>query len=227
MRNAEFGEIMVSDEFDQEKIDQILLGDGSLRELRAFFPNSTAIYKHHARRMAELFPAGRTVRECECCHRHSAELWAVFDWHGVYFTAGTAVASAIGTALTITLMHHVFHFLMPSKQIEFSTSHGFCKTCFAQIERRKNIANVVKQLCLGLIVLAAMILASVVVFAALFLFPKPTGQTAAAAAIGVCAGLLCLVAGLFAVDCVVRWCLPKSLRRIAKPPFELVEFKES
>lgn len=180
--------------------------------------------KHHAECMAKLFPPNKVLNECECCQRHSAEMRATFEWRGVYLTAGTAITSIIGTVMTIALMHHVFHFLLPSKHIDFSTTHSFCNGCFTQIKKRKLAGKLVKQLCLTLIVLAAMILASAVVFAVLFLFPQPTKEMTAYATIGLFCGLICLVAGLVAEDRIVRWCLPGTMRPISKPPFELIGF---
>ena len=181
--------------------------------------------KYHAQRMAELFPSDKTVNECECCHRHSTELRTVFEWRGYYSTTGTTIASMIGTAMAIALLHHVFHSLMPSKRIDFSTTHSLCDDCFAQLKKHDLVAKLVKQLCLTLIVLAAVILASVVVFAVLFVFPQPTKETITYAAIGLCGGLVCLATGLAAQDRIVRWCVPTNLRFISKPPFELIKFK--
>jgi hypothetical protein len=213
---------MIPDKNNQKNIDRVFFGEGSLQDLRPFFPDSEAIFNYYAQRMAESFPSDKTVVQCECCQRHPAELRAEFEWRGVYVSARTGIVSAIGTTLTVIFMHHVFQFLMPSKHIDFSTTHGFCSTCFAQIKRRRVAANLVKQLCLGVIVLAAMILASVVVFAVLFIAAQPTKQMIVFAVIGLCLGLFCLMAGLMGQDRIVRWCLPKSLRWISKSPFELV-----
>ena len=180
----------------------------------------------HAQRMTELFPPNKTVNECECCQRNLAKSRAVFEWRGIYHTAGTNITSTIGVAVAIVLMHHVFHFLLPSKQVNFSTTHRFCDDCFAQIKRRKLASKFVKQFCLTLIVLAAIIFASVVVFAVLFVFPQPTKEMIAYVAIGLCCGLVCLVAGLVAEDRIVRWCLPETIRFISKPPFELIKFQK-
>ena len=182
--------------------------------------------KEHARRMVQLFPTNKNSIECECCQRHSAELQVVFEWRGEYITTKAAVFSMIGIFLSIALVRHLFHSLFPSQHIDFGTTHGFCDSCFAQIKKRRLATRMVKQLCLALIVLAAVILASIIVFAVLFVFPQPTKATITYAAIGLCGGLACLVAGLEAQDCIVRWCLPKNMRFISKPPFELINFRK-
>jgi len=209
----------------KREIDQVLFGERPLNDLKPFFPDSEAIFNYYAQRMAESFPTDKTVTQCECCQRHSAELRAVFEWRGVYVNAGKAIAGTIGTILAILFTHHVFHFLMPSKHIDFFTTHGFCSNCFTQIKERRIVANLAKQIFLGVIFLAAVILASVVVFIVLFLVPHPTMQMIAYAVMGLCFGLLCLMAGLVGEDRAVRWGLPKSLQRISKPPFELVGIK--
>jgi hypothetical protein len=180
---------------------------------------------HHAKQMAELFPPDKMVNECECCRRHSVELRAVFEWRGTFHTAETALTSTIGMVMTMALFLHVFHFLMPSKQVDFSTMHGFCEDCFAQIKKRNRVAGFVKQLCLALIVLAAMIVATVIVFVVVFAFSEPTKANVTYAAIGLAGSLVCLAAGLTAQDRIVRWCLPKTIRFISKPPFELFRFQ--
>lgn len=181
--------------------------------------------KHHAQRMAKLFPPDKTVNECECCHRYSTDLRTVFEWRGYYSTTGTAIASMIGTTMAIAFLHHLFHSLLPSKHVDFSTTHSLCDDCFAQLKKQSLVTKLVKQLCLALIVLGAMMLASVVVFAVLFVFPQPTKVTIAYSAFGLCGGLVCLAAGLAAQDRIVRWCVPTNLRFISKPPFGLIGFK--
>lgn len=217
---------MTPEESNLKKVDQILLGDGSLQELKPFFPNREAILNYHAQRMAELFPPDRKTNECECCHRRSTELQAAFEWRGVYHSAETAVVTTIGIAVAIAITHHFFHFLMPSKHIDFSTTHSLCGDCFKQIRRRRMFATLVKQFCLALIVIAAMIFASVIVFAVLFLIPQPTKSAIVYAAVGFCGGFLCLAGGLLGTDRIVRWCLPKSVKFISKPPFQLVGFQK-
>jgi hypothetical protein len=217
---------MTPTEINQEKVNKILLGEGSLQELKPFFPNREAILNYHAQRLAELFPPNKNTNECECCHRHSAELQAVFEWRGIYHTTETAIVSTVGMALAIAITHHLFHFLMPSKHIDFSTTHGFCGDCFEQIRRRRMFAPLVKQLGLALIVISAVIFTSVIVFVILFLVKQPTKRGFAYAAIGFCSGFLCLAGGLLGTDRIVRWCLPKSLKFISKPPFQLVGFQK-
>jgi hypothetical protein len=215
---------MTSEEIDQEKVNQILLGDGSLEDLKPFFPNQEAILNFHAQRMAELFPPNTKKDECESCHRHSAEFQTQFEWRGLYTTVKIAFAGMIGTAVATAFTHHLFHFLMPAKQIEFSTTHSFCGNCFKQIRRRRMFAFFVNQLCLALVVIAAVIFTAVIIFTIFFLFPQPTKSAIAYAAIGSCGGLLCLAGGLLGGDRIVRWCLPRSLEFISKPPFQLVGF---
>ena len=215
---------MLPKESNQEKINQILLGEGSLRELKPFFPNQESVLNYYAQRMAELFPPNKNTNECESCHQHSVKLQSVFEWRGIYHTAETAITSTVGIAVAMTVSHHLFHFLMPSKHINFSTTHGLCGNCFEQMKRRKLFASFVKQLCLVLIAIAAMIFASVIVFTIVFLVPKPTENAIVYAAIGFSGGFLFLAVGLLGADRIVRWCLPKSLKFISKPPFRLVGF---
>lgn len=215
---------MIPVEFDQEKVNQILLGEGSLRKLKPFFPNQEAILNYHAQRMAELFPPNKNTNECECCHRHSVEFQSVFEWRGIYHTTGTAIISTLGIAVAMAISHHLFHFLMPSKQVSFSTAHGLCGNCFEQIKRRRIFVSLVKQLCLVFIITSALIFTSVIVFTLLFLLPQPTTSSIIYAVLGFCGGLLFLAGGLLGGDWIVRWCLPKSVRFISKPPFQLVGF---
>ena len=217
---------MTPAEINQERRDQILLGAGSLQELKPFFPNREAILNYHAQRMAELFPPDTKTDECVCCHLHSVELRVVFGWRGIYHTTETAIASTVGTAVAIAITHHLFHFLMPSRQVNFSTTHGLCGDCFKQIRRRRMFTPLIKQLCLALIVIAAVIFASVIVFAILFLVPQPTESALVCTVVGIFSGFLCLFGGLLGADRIVRWCVPRSLRFIAKPPFELVRFQK-
>ena len=216
---------MTPEVINQNKVNQILLGVGSLQELRPFFPNREAILNYYAQRMTELFPSDKKTGACEYCQRHSAELQTVFEWRGIYHTADTAIVSSVGIALAIGVTHHFFHLLMPSKQIVFSTTHGFCFNCFEQIKRRRFVAFLVKQLCLGLIGISVVIFVSVIVFTILFLFPSPTERAICYAALGFSGGLLCLAGGLLGVDRIVRWCIPQSVKFISKPPFQLVGFQ--
>jgi predicted Abi (CAAX) family protease len=137
---------------------------------------------------------------------------------------GTAVISTFGIAVAMAISHHLFHFLMSSKQVSFSTTHGLCGNCFEQIKRRRMFASLVKQLCLASIVISAVIFTSVIVFTLLFLLPQPTEGSIIYAALGFCGGLLFLAGGLLGADRIVRWGLPKSLKPISKPPFQLVGF---
>ena len=213
---------MTREEFNQKKVNQILLGAGPLEELEPFFPNREAILNYHAQRMAELFPPDKEMDACECCHRHSAELRAEFEWRGVYNTAETAVVSTIGIAVAIAITHHLFHFLMPSKHNDFSTTHSLCGNCFKQIRHRRVFATAIKQFCLALIVMAAVIFTAVIVFTVLFLIPQPTKSAIVYTATGFCGGSLCLAGGLLGTDRIVLWCLPKPMKFIFKPPFQLV-----
>lgn len=215
---------MIPEEINQEKVNQILLSEGSLQELKPFFPNQEAILNYHAQRMAEFFPPNKNVNECDCCHRHSVELQCVFEWRGIYHTTKTTIISTVGIAVAIAITHHLFHFLMPSKQIGFSTAHGLCGNCFEQIRRRRMVASLIKQLCLVLIVISALIFTAVIVFTILFLIPQPTTSAIIYATTGFFGGFLFLAGGLLGTDRIVRWCLPKSVRFISKPPFQLVGF---
>jgi hypothetical protein len=217
---------MIPKEFNQEKVNQILLREGSLRELKPFFPNQEAILNYHAQRMTELFPPNKNTSECEYCHRHSVELQGVFEWRGIYHTTDTAIISTVGIAVAIAISHHLFHFLMPSKQVSFSTTHGLCGNCFEQMKRRRMFASIIKQLCLTFIVISAVIFTSVIVFTVYFLLPQPTESSIIYAALGYCGGFLFLAGGLLGTDQIARWCLPKSLKLICKPPFQLVGFRK-
>ena len=176
--------------------------------------------------MAELLPPDTKTDECVCCHLRSVELRVVFGWRGIYHTTETAIASTVGTAVAVAITHHLFHFLMPSRQVNFSTTHGLCGDCFKQIRRRRMFTPLIKQLCLALIVIAAVIFASVIVFAILFLVPQPTESALVCTVVGLFSGFLCLFGGLSGADRIVRWCVPRSLRFIAKSPFELVRFQK-
>ena len=215
---------MIPEEINQEKITRILLGQGSLQELKPFFPNQEAILNYHAQRMAELFPPNKNTNECEWCHRHSVELQGVFAWRGIYHTTETAIISSVGIAMAMAISHHFFHFLLPSKHIAFSTTHGLCGNCYEQMRHRKMFASLVKQLCLALIVTSAVVFSSVIVFALLFLLPQPTKGSVVFTAVGFCGGFIFLAGGLLGADRIVRWCLPKAVKFISKPPFELVGF---
>jgi hypothetical protein len=162
----------------QQQIDQLFLGNRPLNELAAFFPNREAVLIAYAERMAQFYPQHRQIQYCECCERHPPELSVVFDWRGVYQTHGMTFLSTLGIAVA-ALLHHLFHFLLPSKTIVFSTTHGFCHNCFDLMQRRRIISIVLKQLCLALIVLGAMTLAASVVVAVYFLFPHPAITTIA------------------------------------------------
>jgi hypothetical protein len=180
--------------------------------------------KEHAQRMVQHFPSNKVVNECECCSRHASELRVIFDWRGEYLTATTSFIGAIGILVSF-ISHHLFHFLLPSEHVGFSTNHSLCNSCFAEIKRRKFVAKLVKQFCLVLIVLAAMIFASTIVFVLLFAIPQPTKMAMVYILGGMGCGMACLWAGLRAEDYMVRWYIPKALRFISKPPFELVDFK--
>lgn len=174
--------------------------------------------------MAGMFPVGRKTHECECCERHSAELKAVFEWRATYHTSETATTSLLGLILAITPLGHFFHFFMPSKQLNFSTTHGFCNNCFSQIRKRNSVSGFLKWACLMVIVLAIMILTATIVFSVLFVIKEPTKSMITWAVIGLVSGLVCLWAGLASSDKAVRWCLPEKLKPISKPPFELHQF---
>lgn len=216
---------MTPEKFNLEKINQMLLGESSLQELKPYFPNQEAILKYHAQQMVEHFPQDKSMDECECCHRHSAELQAVLEWRGIYHTTGTAAINLVGIALAMAITHHLFRFLMPEKQICFSTTHGFCCRCFNQMCRRRMLSFLLKQLSLVWIVISALIFAAVIVFTIIVIIPQPTKAMIIYAAIGIIAGTLCLLLGLLATDRIVRWCLPKPLRFISKSPFNLIEIK--
>jgi hypothetical protein len=213
--------IMTPAENNQEKINQTILGEGSLKELKPFFPNREAILKYHAQRMVELFPPDRKIAECECCNRRSAELRVAFLWRGIFHTAGTVIGTIIGIAAVLG-----GHGILPSRRIDFTTTHGLCDGCFKQMRFQKMLGELGEKLCFIFIVLSAIVFAMVLVMTPVLLLSRPTSREIAVMVVGLGGGLICLIGGLLAANKVVRWYIPKSLKFISKQPFQLLGFKK-
>ena len=212
---------MTPTEMRQEKVDQILLREGSLQELKPFFPSREAILKCHAQRMAEIFPPDKKTNECECCQRCSAEFRVTFIWRGIYHTAETVFVMLIGIVTALG-----GHGIFPHHQVDFVTSHGLCGDCFKQIRRRRVLGKLVEKFCLVLIVISAIVFVPMLCFAPVLPFLKPTMHEVITMAVCLGGGLICLVAGLLGADRVVRWCIPKSLKFISKRPFQLIGLQQ-
>ena len=212
---------MTPTETNQEKINQILLVEGSLDELKPFFPNRETILKYHAQRMAELFPPDRKIAECECCKRRSSELRIAFLWRGIFHTAGTVVGTLIGIVAAMG-----GHGILPHRRIDFTTTHGLCDGCFKQIRLQKMLGELAEKLCFIFIVLSAIVFAMVLVMTPVLLLSRPTSREITIMAVGLGGGLICLIVELLAANKVVRWYIPNSLQYISKQPFQLLGFKK-
>ena len=212
---------MASTATSEEKIKQILFSEVSLQELKPFFPNREAILACHAKSMAEFFTADRRLAECECCNRRSAEFRVVFHWRGIYHTAKTVIGTIIGI---IAIM--IGHGILPYRQINFSTTHGFCNDCFKQIRRQQMLGELTEKLCFILIILSAIVLVPVLVITPVLLFSRPTSSDIRMIVVGLGVGLICLAGGLLVADKAVRWCIPKSLKFISKRPIQLIALKK-
>lgn len=212
---------MPSVEINEEKVDQILLREGSLKELRQFFPNREAILKYHAQRMAEFFPPDRKVADCECCNRRSAELRIAFLWRGIFHTAGTVVGTIIGIAAALG-----GHGILPYRRIDFTTTHGLCGDCFKQISRQKMSGELAEKLCFILVFLSAVVFVPVLMMTPVLLSSRPTSREITVMVVGLGGGLICLIGGLLGADKAVRWYIPKSLKFISKQPFRVLGFKK-
>jgi hypothetical protein len=206
---------------DQEKIDRILLGDCSLKELQPFFPDREAALKYHAQRMTELFLPDRRIGDCECCGRRHSELRVSFSWRGIYHTARTVLGTVVG--LVFLVGGHAF---LPHRQINFTTTHGLCNDCFARMRRDNVFGQLLEKLCFTLIILSAIVLVLAVVMTTVLFLPRPTLREIMVVSIGDSIGLGGLIGGIFGARKAVRWYIPKSLRFISKPPFELIGFKK-
>ena len=209
----------------QEKMDKVILGEGSLQELTPFFEGQEDLLKFYATRMSELFPSDRDLRLCEACSRNPAELKTEFVWRGAYHTNKTSVVNAIGI-IVVALTSHLFRFLIPAKEIGFVTTHCFCKNCFSQTQRCRLKAKFIRLLCLTLIVVAALIFASVIVFGLLFIIPNLATDDLLIAVAGIICAVACLMTGFFGIDRAARWCIPKPIRFISKAPFELIGVRQ-
>lgn len=208
-------------ETNQEKIDQVVLGDGSLKELKPFFPNREAILKYHAQRMIQLFPPNRRVAECESCHRRSAELQIALRWRGIFHTARTVVGTIIG--MTFILGGHG---ILPHRQIEFTTTHGLCGGCYKQMRLQKMLGELAEKVCFIAIILSAIVFLMGLTFTPVLLLSRPTLREIAIMVIGLGGGSICLVGALVGANKAVRWYIPKSLKFISKQPFQLVGLKK-
>ena len=200
----------------------MMIGQDPLRELSPFFRNQEELLKSFATRMTELFPSNKDLLLCEDCNRNPANLKAVFSWRGIFHNRQTSAVSTVGI-LVAALGNHLFHFLMPTKQINYTTTHTVCQSCFAQTSVRLFKARLLRLIGLSVVIIAAMILAAVIVFGLLFVLPNPSLTNWFFAVAGMIIGIACLIAGLAGLDRIARWPIPKPIKFLSKPPLELID----
>jgi len=155
-------------ENNRERINEILLGKGSLKELKPFFPNREAILAYHAQRMAEIFPVDKKLAECECCGRRSAEFRLEFRWRGIYHTTGTVIGTIIGLLVAMGGQG-----MLPHRQIDFTTTHGLCSGCFNRMRQQKMLGQLAEKVCFIFILLAAIVLAMALLMTCALVFSRP------------------------------------------------------
>jgi hypothetical protein len=210
-------------ETSNEKLDHLLLGQGALKALRPFFSDQESALDYYAKRMTALFLPDRAANECECCQRRSGDLQVVFTWQAIYHTRTTLAVGIVGIVMAM-FARHLFHSLF--KQIAFSTTHFLCGDCYQQVQRKKIFMAFAKQFFLVLIVISAVIFTSVIVYAFVFLIPQPAENDFIYIVAGIFGGVIFLAGGLFGADQVAQWRVPKPMRFLAKPPFQLVAWNK-
>jgi len=184
-------QIMTPAEAHQERINRILLTEGSLQDLKPFFPSRKAIFVHYAQCMAQMFPTDTILAECEGCHRRSSEFRVALLWRGIYHTAGTVVGTVIGILAVMG-----GHGILPHRRIDFTTTHGLCGDCFKQIRRRKMLGELAEKLCFVFILLGAIFFPIVLVMTPVLLFSGITAREFTVIVAGLGGGLICLAGGL-------------------------------
>jgi hypothetical protein len=214
--------VIASLEANQERVDQIILGEGSLDELKPFLPDRESRLVYYSERISELIPTNIPKAECESCHCHSAERRVVFRWRGVYHTAGTAVATIIGLLMAMS-----GHGVLVHRRIDFETTHGLCGVCLKQMRLRTVGVYVVEKLCFILLILSLLVFVPMLLFAPVVLFLGGTTRREILVSFaGLFGGGAIALTSLLAADRLTRWHVPKSLRFISKRPFQLVGLQD-
>ena len=209
-------------ELNQQKIDELLLGDRPLQELKPFFSNPEEILKYHAHFMAEHFPSSGTKSECESCQRRSAEFNVAFLWRGRYSKTGTIAVTLL--FVLVTMM--VGHAIDPQRDVSFTTTHGLCNDCLKQIRFRRMLGKTTEKFCLFVIVLSGFVLLLALVSFLDQVFSKLTAHGLLTLAACLFGGMVLLAVGMLGADRAVRWCVPKSLKFVSKRPFQLIRLQK-
>lgn len=208
---------------DRARLDQLILGEGPLDDLKPFLPDRKSRIIYYSERVPQLIATNRATTQCECCKQRAVEENVLFHWRAIYHTAGTFIATLIGI-----LMAMGGHGVLPHKRVDFETTHGLCRTCLKQISQRKLLAQLVEKLCFIVLILSLLVFVPMLIFAPVILFSGPIGTReilVSLAAIG--GGGALIFASLVFADKASRWHVPNPLRFISKRPFQLVSIQVS